>query len=109
QAGAERVDWAVIDVEGGELDVLRGFDLARFTPRVLVIEDNTLGRDDRVPSLLAGAGYSQALWIGANRVFVRDSDKEMSDRARSLSGPVSPPFARPGGLPEPDARLALPP
>src|SRR5687768_6339271 len=39
------IDLAVIDVEGGELDVLDGFDLTRFRPRLLIVEDNAQGRD----------------------------------------------------------------
>lgn len=35
-----RIDLVSIDVEGGELDVLAGFDLARFRPRVLLIEND---------------------------------------------------------------------
>jgi len=35
----------VIDVEGGELEVLDGFDLQIQRPRVLIIEDNSMGRD----------------------------------------------------------------
>ncbi len=40
EAGVSRLDFASIDVEGAELDVLKGFDLDRWRPKVLVIEDN---------------------------------------------------------------------
>jgi FkbM family methyltransferase len=39
QAPPKRVDFVSIDVEGTELDVLRGFDLARWKPELLLIED----------------------------------------------------------------------
>jgi FkbM family methyltransferase len=35
----ERIDLLSIDVEGTELDVLRGFDLERYRPRLILIED----------------------------------------------------------------------
>jgi FkbM family methyltransferase len=35
----KRVDFLSIDVEGTELDVLKGFDLARWQPELLLIED----------------------------------------------------------------------
>src|SRR6185295_10065257 len=62
KAGFDRVDFASIDVEGGELDVLRGFDLNRFKPRVLIIEDLTLGDDDTVAAHVRSQGYVQAMW-----------------------------------------------
>jgi FkbM family methyltransferase len=34
------VDFASIDVEGHEVEVLRGFDLARWRPRLLLVEDH---------------------------------------------------------------------
>jgi FkbM family methyltransferase len=105
RAGVERVDWAVIDVEGGELDVLRGFDLKRFRPRVLVIEDNSLGNDRRIGELLGAAGYDQVLWIGANRVLIARSDAELLTRARRLAETVYSPFVRPAGLHDTDPRL----
>jgi FkbM family methyltransferase len=38
-AGAQSVDFISIDVEGHELDVLDGFDLERWRPRLILIED----------------------------------------------------------------------
>lgn len=35
-----QIDLVSIDVEGGEMDVLRGFNLERFKPKVLLVENN---------------------------------------------------------------------
>jgi hypothetical protein len=94
-----------VTVEGGELDVLCGFDLKRFRPRVLVIEDNSLGNDRRIGELLGAAGYDQLLWIGANRVFIARSDAELLTRCRRLAETVYTPFVRPVGLHDTDPRL----
>ena len=51
------IDFVSIDVEGAELAVLRGLDLRRFAPTVLVIEDNSLGRDQSVDNYLREQGY----------------------------------------------------
>jgi FkbM family methyltransferase len=66
-----------IDVEGHELDVLHGFDIARWRPRLILLEDH-------VPNLsrhryLTEAGYRIIRRYGNNGWYVpRDS----SDRAR---------------------------
>jgi len=39
EAGASSIDFISINVEGHELDVLDGFDLARWRPRLILIED----------------------------------------------------------------------
>jgi FkbM family methyltransferase len=51
------IDFLSIDVEGAELDVLRGFSLARYRPRLVIIEDNTFGQDRTVAEHLARYGY----------------------------------------------------
>ena len=96
-AGVSRVDFASIDVEGGEMDVLKGFDLARYKPRALVIEDLSLGDDRAVADHVTSQGYEQVMWIGANRVFVRRDDPELLARARRAAETVYSPFVRPPG------------
>jgi FkbM family methyltransferase len=39
-AGIKKIDFLSIDVEGMELDVLRGFSIERFRPRLVLIEDH---------------------------------------------------------------------
>jgi FkbM family methyltransferase len=103
-AGFNRIDFASIDVEGGELEVLKGFDLARFRPRVLVVEELTLGDDNRAAAYIlaagggsGGGGYKQVMWIGANRVFIRADDAALMARAERLAETVYSPFVRPRG------------
>jgi FkbM family methyltransferase len=66
------VDAAAIDVEGSEMSVLRGFDLRRHRPKVLLIEDNGRGRDTTIPDYMRGTPYVQIAWLKINRVYVRD-------------------------------------
>jgi FkbM family methyltransferase len=51
EAGLGRIDLMSVDVEGAELDVLAGLDLARHTPRVLVVETKY---PERITELLSG-------------------------------------------------------
>jgi len=87
-----RIDFAVFDVEGGELDLLRGFDLTKYRPRVLVIEDLTDGRDTRVADLcrgVGGTGYVLTGRVGRNQVFVTGDEPSLVARARELTNVLS--------------------
>jgi FkbM family methyltransferase len=84
-APVPRIDFGVFDVEGGELDLLRGFDLRRHRPRVLVIEDLTDGEDHRVRDVCLGAGYEEIGRVGRNAVFVIADEPALVARARALT------------------------
>lgn len=65
------IDFVSIDVEGSELDVLRGFDLERYRPRVLLVEANTQAAGDRLSHYLARhGGYRLVRRLGVNMVHV---------------------------------------
>lgn len=49
------IDFISIDVEGHELDVLEGLDLARWRPRLLLVEDHVLNR--RLHRAIVQRGY----------------------------------------------------
>ncbi|MFI4898404.1 MAG: FkbM family methyltransferase [Phycisphaerales bacterium JB059] len=78
------VDLAVIDVEGGEIDLLDGFDLDRFRPRAILIEDHVGGDHSPNRMALVARGYADAGWISFNRLMVRKDEPELLLRARSL-------------------------
>jgi FkbM family methyltransferase len=68
-AGAPaRIDFLSIDVEGHEIAVLSGFDLARWRPRLILIEDLVLNRD--LHRLLASRGYKWVRRTGLNSWYV---------------------------------------
>lgn len=65
-----RIDFVSIDVEGVELQVLRGFDLARWKPRLMVIENNTPAQSKTITDYLTGFGYRLDRRIEVNDFFV---------------------------------------
>ncbi len=81
---ASPVDLAVIDVEGGEIDLLDGFDLDRFKPRAILIEDHVGGDNSPNRRALASRGYADAGWISFNRLMIRADEPELLLRARGL-------------------------
>jgi FkbM family methyltransferase len=69
EAGAPSdIDFVSIDVEGHELDVLDGFDLARWRPKLLMIEDFLLHL--RVHHRLTQRGYKWFRRTGINNWYV---------------------------------------
>jgi FkbM family methyltransferase len=62
------IDFLSIDVEGHERDVLRGFDLARWRPRLILIEDHVLDRG--LHSDLVSRGYAWIRRTGLNSWYV---------------------------------------
>lgn len=75
-----RLDAAVIDVEGGEVELLRGFSLAKWAPRVLIIEDNALVDDTPLGHAMADQPFVHVGWLDANRVYVHRDERAILDR-----------------------------
>jgi FkbM family methyltransferase len=72
EAGVAHLDFATIDVEGFESSVLAGFTLARWRPRVVIIEDNSRGLDPIVPAAMARQGYRRFRTTGVNDWYAAD-------------------------------------
>ncbi len=78
EAAIETLDFITIDVEGYELSVLQGFDLARWQPRILILEDNSRGLDREVPAHLARFGYVCFAHTGVNDWYARTTDRMLA-------------------------------
>lgn len=61
-------DLLSVDVEGHELDVLRGFDFARWQPRLILLEDHVTSLDKH--RFLTQAGYRLMRRTGLNGWYV---------------------------------------
>jgi len=68
-----RLDLVSIDTEGCELEVLDGFSLERFKPRVLLIE-NDRPSGEGIEPYLAARGYRKFHRQTINDFYVRDDD-----------------------------------
>jgi len=62
------IDFVSIDVEGGELEVLKGFDIRRWRPRLVIIESLTARRPEIRDYFTAG-GYMFLRNININDVY----------------------------------------
>jgi FkbM family methyltransferase len=68
EAGVTRVDFISIDVEGFELDVLQGFDLERFRPQLILLEEHR--GDFKKHFYLRRHGYRLVKRTGLNNWYV---------------------------------------
>lgn len=64
-----QIDFLSIDVEGAELQVLRGFDVLKHQPRLIIIEDNLPNRL-KVHWYLKRQGYRLVKRTGCNNWYV---------------------------------------
>lgn len=65
----EQIDVLSVDVEGWELEVLRGFSMQRYTPMVVVVENLLDAKEYR--SYMSAQGYPLWKRIPPNDVYVR--------------------------------------
>ena len=75
------IDLVSIDVEGAELAVLKGFNLDRFKPRVLLIEANTFAHRIQLDTYLSDHGYRLARSKVVNHFYVRSEEDARTLRA----------------------------
>ena len=85
QAQLESLDFVTVDVEGAELEVLRGFDLRKWKPRVLMVENNSGGHDRSVRRYLQSKGYRCFLNDRLNDWYAAKDDRELLTPKRVLA------------------------
>jgi FkbM family methyltransferase len=75
------IDFMSVDVEGYERQALAGADLARYRPRVLIVEATEPASSTPTHStwepLVLQAGYQFVVFDGLNRFYVRNEDAEL--------------------------------
>jgi hypothetical protein len=83
------IDFISIDVEGHEYEVLQGFTLKRWKPKILVIEDNSNRSDPLVRAYLGAQGYIPFKRTGVNDWFATRSQPQLlswGNRSRYILG-----------------------
>lgn len=69
------IDCITIDVEGFEMDVLRGFDLNVFKPQLIIIEANTSVHEKEITGYLEQKNYLLLTKLGVNLIFIPKDEK----------------------------------
>lgn len=77
----QEIHFLKIDVEGAELEVLRGADFTRFRPWIIVVEVteplSNEKTDGEIKPLLEAAGYQEAFFDGINSFYVSKEHPEL--------------------------------
>lgn len=71
------LDFITIDVEGHEMEVLNGFNLNRWRPRICIIEDNSGFLDNKVSKHMKKNGYIPFKITGVNVWYADRLDEEI--------------------------------
>lgn len=75
--GTPEIDFITIDVEGHELEVLKGFSISKHRPKVLILEDNFEGKDTTIKSYLRKFDYVHFKRTGCNDWYTLKSKKNI--------------------------------
>jgi FkbM family methyltransferase len=70
-----KIDFISIDIEGYEVEALKGFDLALYKPKVLVIESDSNEHEDKLDSIILANEYEKRLKIKQNIFYIRSDIK----------------------------------
>jgi len=82
-AGVAKIDFLSLDVEGHEIEVMRGLDFKKFSPALILIEDGV--RDLSKHRFLKSRGYKLVKRTTLNNWYVpRDCDFKMSSLAEKF-------------------------
>lgn len=79
------IDFVSIDVEGHELELLKGFSLDRWRPMVLIIEDNSPFWKNEVRDYLRAVGYVRFRRTGVNDWYAHVSNWALTGSGRRLA------------------------
>lgn len=87
EGAPSEIDVASIDVEGGEVPLLQGFDLHKHRPKVLLLEDNSRGADAALREYMSTQPYVMCGWLEVNAVFIRADLTDLQKKVVRLFRP----------------------
>lgn len=70
------IDILSLDIEGYEVEALKGLDLSRHRPKVMVIESDDIQHESQLDELILPYGYIKSIRLFANIFYVRDKELE---------------------------------
>ena len=80
----EEIDILSLDIEGYEVEAMKGMDLNRHRPRVMVIESDSDEQERLLDQTILPHGYAKSIRFHGNLFYVRD--KELDNKLRAANG-----------------------
>jgi FkbM family methyltransferase len=77
ESNFSRIDFISIDVEGHEIEVLKGFSLEKYLPRIVLMEDNSNQTDQTIPEYMRSKGYVIFKRTGVNDWYALLGDRDL--------------------------------
>lgn len=80
--GVKEIDFLSLDIEGYEVEALKGIDFKMFRPVVIVVESDSPGHKKGIEEMLLPAGYLEIAMLGDNVFYSTDErlGKRIKDR-----------------------------
>lgn len=72
----ENIDILSLDVEGYEVNVLKGLNLRKYRPQVLVIESDNAKHEKCIDQILLASGYVKSVRVASNIFYLGDKKKK---------------------------------
>ena len=83
QHGVTKIDFISIDVEGYEVEVLKGLDLRKYKPPVLIIESDDSEHEAKLDELVLENGYMKSIKLAQNIFYL--NNPIMQERIKNIS------------------------
>lgn len=84
-----KVDVISIDVEGHELEVLKGLTFEKWKPRIFIIEDNSIFKSNEISAYMNKKQYQAFFRTGVNDWYAHIADKELINFSNSFNYQLS--------------------
>ena len=66
----DKLDFVSIDVEGWEIEVMKGFDVNKYNPKVILLEN--LDNLSHIPRYMQSIGFKKVHALQQNEIYMRD-------------------------------------
>jgi FkbM family methyltransferase len=78
------IDILSLDIEGYEVEAMKGLDLSRHKPKVMVIESDNSQHEAQLDALILPHGYIKSVKLDVNLFYVRDKKMDESLKGKKL-------------------------
>ena len=74
--GLNEIDFLSLDIEGYEVQALRGLNLERYRPKVMIIESDDEEHEMQIDALILPFGYQKSINLEKNIFYLADPHME---------------------------------